>query len=222
LARSGEIFSRRIDLEPAETLFRLEHPRDFQTCHPQVKTIQAKGRLTMKTTATKSINPVRHSLRRSLRRHGFVLIPLSFTMLALALSPQAWADRQEGCDPGERNPFLGNDALVSNFTGQQNTATGDGPLASNTTGSYNTATGYQALQVNASGNNNTATGVNALVNNTTGSSNIALGNSALSANTGGSSNIAIGNGAGSLLTTNSNNIEMGHEVTSTDANTIRR
>ena len=123
------------------------------------------------------IQPVRNLIGQSSSHYGTVaglLIPLALGVLYFALSPQARAVCQEGCD-GE-NTFLGEEALVSNTTGFRNTATGNLALFSNTSGNRNTAIGWGALQ-----------------NNTTGTLNVAVGNRAGFALTSGSRNIDIGN-----------------------------
>ena len=82
---------------------------------------------------------VTNSMSRSPSRYGLFLIPLM--LAAFALSPQARAVCQEGCDLAHNNTFLGDDALTSNTTGILNTATGADALLLNTTGNFNTATG---------------------------------------------------------------------------------
>ena len=123
------------------------------------------------------IQPVRNLIGQSSSHYGTVaglLIPLALGVLYFALSPQARAVCQEGCD-GE-NTFLGEEALVSNTTGFRNTATGNLALFSNTTGFNNTATGSGALVTNTTGNNNIAVGASAGINLTTGNNNIYIGN----------------------------------------------
>src|SRR5262245_23929156 len=90
------------------------------------------------------------------------LLKVALVLGCLALSPQARAICQEGCDVINLNTFLGEDALIDNTTGIRNTAVGLLALGSNTTGSANTATGERALQVNTTGEFNTATGSAAL------------------------------------------------------------
>jgi hypothetical protein len=127
-------------------------------------------------------------------------IPLFLLVLAcLALSPQAPAVCQQGCDLTNDNTFLGDDALLNNTTGDRNTAIGFQALLSNTTGDANTATGDRALSSNTTGDGNTATGVTALESNTTGDGNTATGLQALQTNTAGNDNTASG-----LLALNSN------------------
>jgi hypothetical protein len=133
------------------------------------------------------------SLRNSMNRSplgAFLLIPL--LLACFALSPQARAVCQEGCDTTFHNTFLGNDALISNTTGYFNTAIGFNALLSNTDGFSNTATGAFALDLNTTGYFNTATGSGALFSNTTGNSNTANGESALYFNTTGFFNTASG------------------------------
>jgi hypothetical protein len=173
----------------------------------------------MKTKTSLTTN----SISRSPLRRGFVLIPLA--LACLALSPQARAVCEEGCDLTNENTFLGDNALVNNTTGNLNTATGYLALSSNTFGSTNTATGAEALFNNTGGNDNTANGFNALLANTTGRANTATGAFALYNNNGGdntanghdalyfnltgSENTAIGLNALLNNTTGSNNIAMG-------------
>ena len=68
-------------------------------------------------------------------------------LACFALSPQARAVCQEGCDFPLPNTFLGDDALINNATGVNNTAIGSFALQSNTTGSEKTATGQGALNI---------------------------------------------------------------------------
>jgi hypothetical protein len=148
-----------------------------------------------------------------------------FALACFALSQQAQAVCQEGCDLVNGNTFLGDNAL-SNNTGILNTAIGSNSLSSNTTGNFNTATGADVLVLNTTGfsntaygeetlpNNtigveNTAVGVNCLFNNTEGNDNIAIGNSALQSNTTGDGNVAVGQGALIKNTTADNNTATG-------------
>jgi hypothetical protein len=109
-----------------------------------------------------------------------------------ALSPQARAICQEGCDLNRDNTFLGDDALSNNTTGISNTAIGESALTSNTSGGDNTATGSSALEANTNGQGNTATGAIALEQNRSGDQNTATGFDALFSNTTGSFNTATG------------------------------
>jgi len=148
-----------------------------------------------------------------------------FAFACIALSPQARAVCQQGCD-ALNNTFLGEQALVNNTTGFQNTATGwvalslnttgtgntatgATALEANTTGQVNTATGSGALQGNTTGNENTATGAFALLSNTTGNNNTAHGLAALEENETGHDNTAIGDSALLQNRTGSNNIALG-------------
>jgi hypothetical protein len=149
----------------------------------------------MKTPHVKSICP-------SALRRGFLLIALSLG--CFALSPQAGAVCQQGCDPSNDNTFLGEDALLSNTTGSRNTALGFQALESNTTGGFNTAAGNQALVNNTTGSFNTANGYFALASNITGSNNTANGEGALYSNKS-SGNTATGSGALFSNTTGINN-----------------
>ena len=125
---------------------------------------------------------VRKSIARQPLRLAFFLIPLA--LACFALSPQARAVCQEGCETqGLANTVLGWDALAVNRTGAQNTAIGFRALYSLTTGSRNTAIGSDALVSNVTGSENTATGVEALSQNSSGSFNTATGSQALVNNT---------------------------------------
>jgi Chaperone of endosialidase len=120
-------------------------------------------------------------------------IPLFLLVLAcLALSPQAPAVCQQGCDLTNDNTFLGDDALLNNTMGNLDTAIGFQALFNNTNGGANTATGFTALFSNSTGDANTAIGDRALFSNTTGDSNTATGVSALESNTTGDGNTATG------------------------------
>src|SRR5215469_6097628 len=85
-----------------------------------------------------------------------------FAFACLALSPQALATCQQGCDLPHGNTFLGDDALVNNTTGSTNTAIGSNALLDNTTGFANTAVGDFDLEFNTTGSANTAIGSGAL------------------------------------------------------------
>jgi Chaperone of endosialidase len=98
----------------------------------------------------------------------------ALTLVCFALSPQARAVCQEGCDIVNGSTFLGESALLNN-TGFANTAIGFNALFSNTTGNANTASGTSALVANRTGNQNTAMGGGALFWNTEGSNNTATG-----------------------------------------------
>src|SRR6266403_1873396 len=135
------------------------------------------------------------------------LVP--FVLACFALSPQARAFCQEGCNPANFNTFLGEDALINNTTGVNNTATGLDALFSNTTGTANTANGTLALVSNTTGSNNTANGVNALFSNTEGGFNTANGVQALFSNTTGGLNTANGVSALRSNTTGNSNTATG-------------
>ena len=173
-------------------------------------------------------------MSRSPLRRAF-LIALAFALFAL--SPQARAVCQQGCDTSNSNTFLGEDALLNNTTGSFNTAIGFNALLSNTAGNFNTATGVdallsntrgifntaegdEALYYNTTGNYNTASGGLALLHNATGDGNTAVGYGALYYNTG-SGNIALGSAAGEDLTTGNNNIAIGNVGVAGDSGTIR-
>jgi len=165
------------------------------------------------------------SIGRSPLRRGFLFITLG--LACFALSPQAQAVCQEGCN-GIGDTFLGEDALL-NRTGHFDTAIGANALRFetfaqsnvangayalyNNTGSafdsnYNTANGTDALYSNTIGSQNTATGASALFSNTTGNRNVANGYSALFSNSGGNGNTAIGFQA-LYQNTGSNNVALG-------------
>src|SRR5439155_16963054 len=93
---------------------------------------------------------LRKSIGRSLRRHGFLLVPLAFGVAQLALLPQARAVCREGYGSDSSNTFLGDDALLNN-NGYYDTAVGGSALTSNTSGYGNTATGFEALMDNTNG-----------------------------------------------------------------------
>jgi len=135
-------------------------------------------------------SPITNSKNRSSLWRGFVLIAI--TLACFALSPQARAVCQEGCDASNGNTFLGNDALLNNTTGNVNTAFGEQALFKNTSGQGNAATGDAALFSNTTGRENTATGEVALNNNTTGVQNTATGAEALESNRTASNNTADG------------------------------
>src|SRR6266478_3976599 len=102
---------------------------------------------------------LKHLMNRS--RWPVALLIISFALASFALSPQARAVCQEGCDTSNSNTFLGEDALLNN-----------------TTGSFNMAIGFDALFNNAAGKNNIAVGFNAGIL-VTGSNNIDIGNEGL-------------------------------------------
>jgi hypothetical protein len=152
-----------------------------------------------------------------------------FAFACFALSPQARAACQEGCNlNGGGTTVLGDEALVNNFgvnntavgsaalnnntSGSDNTAIGEFALVINDTGDNNTAIGAQALENNMTGHENTATGVDALPANTTGFFHTANGFAALLNNTTGNQNTAIGYYALSGNLTGSNNIALGFQA----------
>jgi len=155
----------------------------------------------------------RNLVNRSPCNGGIVaVIVIALALSCFALSPQASADCQQGCDSNYVSTFLGDGALVNSTTGTYNTAIGAQALSGNTTGFQNTANGaltltgntiginntgngFQALSSNTSGSNNTAVGSGTLLSNTTGFRNTANGFSALSSNTIGGSNTADGSNA---------------------------
>jgi Chaperone of endosialidase len=135
-----------------------------------------------------------------------------FAFVYFALSPQARAVCEQGCDLTNGNTFLGDDALINNTTGSANTATGFQALFSNTTGFSNTAHGAGALYSTTTGNSNTATGTAALGLNTIGGSNTATGRDSLGSNTTGNSNTADGYKALTSNRTGGANTATGHSA----------
>jgi hypothetical protein len=176
--------------------------------------------------------PLTNSVKRSPVR---AFVPILVVLACFALTPQARAVCQQGCDTSNNNTFLGDDALISNTTGvsntavgsaalqqnstgEQNTATGVSALTSNDGGDANTANGYRALQQNTVGFENTAYGAFALQFNTTDNNNAANGYTALSSNSTGSGNTADGDGALFSNRTGNNNTAVG--IAALDYNTI--
>ena len=149
----------------------------------------------------------------------------AFALACFALSPQARAVCQQGCDSSLFNAFLGDDALISNTTGTGNTALGWRSLFSNTDASFstavgggalvlnngtsNTAVGAATLLLNTSGTWNTAAGTDAMVSNDTGSYNVAFGGYALASNVDGAFNSAFGESALSQNVSGINNTAVG-------------
>src|SRR6266513_1765088 len=129
---------------------------------------------------------------RSLLRHGYLLLSLTFGFAWLVLAPAARAVSPPP-DGGYPNftTAEGANALFSLTTGSANTAVGFFSLFSNATGSFNTAVGAGALDLNTA-DDNTATGAAALLLNTTGKDNTATGVDALALNDTGSQNTATG------------------------------
>ena len=77
---------------------------------------------------------IRNSISPSPLRRRLFLAGMVFSFVWLALSLDAWAVCQEGCDINLGSTFLGNDALSSNTIGFDNTGIGAFALFSNTTG----------------------------------------------------------------------------------------
>ena len=157
----------------------------------------------------KTIPPARNSIKHLPLGRSVIFIPLVFA--CFALSPQALAVCEQGCDSSLGNTFLGFNALVANTTGFANTATGSEALLSNTTGIENTATGAGALLLNTTGSANTAMGLDALADNA-GNDNTAIGWTALMHNTAGADNTAVGFGALSTNLTGNDNMAAGAEA----------
>jgi hypothetical protein len=101
---------------------------------------------------TNNIPSAETSIGRSPLRRGLALLTtLALTLGSLALSPQARATCIQGCNLGQQNTFLGDDALINNTTGTGNTAIGANALANNTTGFENAAYGLgDAVRLKAS------------------------------------------------------------------------
>ena len=156
-------------------------------------------------------SPITNSMNRPPWRRGFVLIAVILT--GFALSPQAQAVCQQGCD-ANHNAALGDAALVSNTSGSYNTALGSEALQNNTVGFYNTATGFDALSSNTGGIYNTANGVEALFSNLEGTNNTAIGFDALYSNIDGDINTASGYNALHSNTTGDRNTATGGDALS--------
>jgi uncharacterized coiled-coil protein SlyX len=165
-----------------------EQPAVLQSLSANVLDKRAR-RLRSSAPMKRTILPLTNSINRSPVRRRFFLIPLG--LACFALSPQARAVCQEGCDSSLFNAFLGDDALISNATGAGNTAVGWRSLFSNTDGSFNTGLGSGAL-VSNTGSSNTAVGAAALLRNTIGTGNTAVGTDAMAFNNTGISNTAVG------------------------------
>jgi hypothetical protein len=75
---------------------------------------------------------------------AFLLVP--FVLACFALSPQAQATCQEGCDTVTFNTFLGDDAPVNNTTGSENTAMGGAALLNNLAPAHRRVIGAPLLQ----------------------------------------------------------------------------
>jgi hypothetical protein len=131
-------------------------------------------------------------MNRSPLRLGFLLTSLA--LACFALSPQARAVCQQGCDLTNGDTFFGQDALPNDSQGHRNTATGAGALNRNWHGERNTANGFMALFKNTTGSDNTAIGSRALFNNTS-IHNTAVGSDALFFNTIWGANTAVGSDA---------------------------
>ena len=160
---------------------------------------------------------VRNSINRPAWRRGLHLSALALVVAWLALSPQAGAVCQEGCDLS-KNTFLGDDAFISNTGTSYNVAIGFEALMKSDYNSENTAVGAYALYSDSGllgGNRNTATGAYALYSNSGlskgsyGSWNTATGYDALYSNTDGYYNMANGSYALYSNTTAYNNTANG-------------
>jgi hypothetical protein len=100
---------------------------------------------------------------------------IALTLGCFALSPQARAVCQQGCDLTNDNTFLGDDALVNNTTGSNNIAVGSDAMLNNNTGSSNIAVGFEAMFNNKQGSGNIALGYRAGLK-LSGNDNIAIAN----------------------------------------------
>src|SRR5262245_62064922 len=167
----------------------------------------------MKTTILKtmpSTNPkVRTQMNHASPPRALVLVALF--VACFALSPQAQAVCEDGCNNGLFNTWQGDDALTNDTTGAGNTAFGWRSLFSNTDGSFNTGIGGGALVLN-NGTSNTEVGAAALLLNTTGSLNTAVGTDALAFNDTGGSSSALCYFALMNQTTTSSNTAVGFEA----------
>ena len=184
----------------------------------------------MKTMILDTLSSFNANLRNPMNRalspwRSFLILPV---LAYFALSPQAQAVCEEGCDSSLFNAFLGDDALINNTTGAGNTALGWRSLFSNTdasfstgvgagalvlnNGSSNTAVGAVALLLNTSGTENTAVGTDALVFNDIGNQNTAVGDNALFSNTEGTFNTATGHSALFSNTTGDGNTANGQSA----------
>jgi hypothetical protein len=224
-----------VDLDPGEGAFPDSFFLSFRSAVAEL-TNRGKRKVCFMKTKTSSTTNSTNRLSRHCGTVAAFFSALAFALACFGPSPQARAVCQEGCDLGNGNTFLGDDALIlttgvdntaigslalsSNTTGSYNTATGFQTLHSNTTGTFNTATGRDALSSNATGGDNTAVGVEALISNTTGNSNTAIGVVAL-LNNNGDNNIAVGHSAGSNLTTGDNNIDIGNTGGTAESGRIR-
>src|SRR6476659_968733 len=99
----------------------------------------------MKTTFLPT-NYMHHSLGRS------ALLLVLLLIACFALSPQARAVCQDGCNNGLFDTFQGDDALT-NDTGGGNSAFGWRSLFSNSDGSFNTGVGAGVLALNNGSSN---------------------------------------------------------------------
>src|SRR4029450_11700155 len=130
----------KIDLDLGEWRLSRQLFPSFRPAAAQL-TNRGNGKVCFMKTKT---SPRTNAMTLSPLRHAFLLIPL--VLACFAVSPQARAGCQQGCDIAHNNTFLGDDALLNN------------------TGFFNTAIGYHALHNNTS-SSNTAIGPNALASN---------------------------------------------------------
>jgi hypothetical protein len=124
-----------------------------------------------------------------MKNRSKILVAILPVLACFALSPQAQATCQDGCNINF-STVQGEDSLTFN-TGAGNSAFGWRSLFSNIDGSFNTGVGGGALVLN-NGTSNTAVGAAALLLNTSGTENVAVGTDAMVFNDSGSENNAIG------------------------------
>src|SRR5213592_4067348 len=119
--QAGEIFGktcRNQGLNPGESASPDSFFPSFRPAAAQL-TNRGNGKVAFMNANT---SVTRKSVNCLPCRLALLLIPFAFA--CSALSPQAQAACQEGCDTANDNTFLGDDALVNNTIGFNNTATG--------------------------------------------------------------------------------------------------
>jgi trimeric autotransporter adhesin len=178
---------------------------------------------------TSVLIPMHETLtRRSLRRKTYLVAGLLLANACVAVSPQAIAQCQQGCDATHFNAYLGDSALINNTSGADDVAIGESALRYNSTGTQDTGVGAFALTANTIGVNDTAIGyaamnVGAGADNTavgvyslltcSGNSNTATGSNAMGeGNVTGNNNTADGYKALFNSGSGNNNVAMGYET----------